>query len=258
MIMKSTNPRLLLILVWLLIFSCEPDTEILPEIAQDGKISYPLETNIKELADVPEVKSFLENKLGKQNGASWQTNKGGNGTLVQTPFGQIPLEHILEVLDTTGRTNYTFRVLPNTYFENRFYNLIVHKNENKGKMSAFVLEYEMTDAYAAAYRQGNADFSTFSGSIRRYTLDGFLQSGKSAKTNKTMFCSEEDTNPTEDTEECEEIPLVEGISTWENNDTDDGNTGSPGGNGSPTNGDPSNSGSPGSGGGTGSGGEKEV
>lgn len=190
--MKITiNPFILfLISIFTLLVSCESDTQIITnDIALDGENSYPLNTSIIKLADVPEVKSFLENNLGKRNGASWQTNKGGNGIIVQTSFGQIPLEHIMEVLDTTGRTNYTFRVLPNTYFKNRFYNLIVHKNENKGKMSAFVLEYEMTDTYATEYREGNADFSSFSGNIRRYTLDDFLQSGKNSKTNKGMFCS---------------------------------------------------------------------
>lgn len=250
--MKITSNPIILILIsmFTLLLSCEPDTQIITEeIALDGENSYPLNTSIIELADVPEVKSFLENNLGKRNGASWQTNKGGNGTIVQTSFGQIPLEHIMEVLDTTGRANYTFRVLPNTYFENRFYNLIVHKNENKGKMSAFVLEYEMTDAYAAAYREGNADFSSFTGNIRRYTLDDFLQSGKSSKTNKGMFCSEEDTNPTEDTGECEEITLIDGFVSTDNGDTNDGDTNDPSGHGE-TDGSPTGSGGGSSGGGT--------
>ncbi|MEE1961480.1 hypothetical protein V1387_02195 [Allomuricauda taeanensis] len=184
------------------------------------------------LEDVPDIEGFLASNLSGRKGYTFNKGGGTAKDMVVTPFGQIPLEEILEVSDSLGNSNYTFRILPNSYIGNRFYNLVVHKRDGQKEVSAFVVEYEMGEGYANDYLARTVDFGQFTGKVRTYGFEAFLdKQDKRAIASKA--CEEED-SPF-GLEPCEEYEVENGEPNDglppPNDPVDDGPQDGPGGGG---------------------------
>jgi putative chitinase len=102
----------------------------------------------------------------------------GKGTLqileesslaARTDGGTIDFNSILEVIDTLGVKNYTFRVInhPQDDFKT-FHNLIL--TEKDGTLEATMMEYKMTDQFATAYNNELKTFQEFAGRVGASSL----------------------------------------------------------------------------------------
>jgi len=207
--MKRLKNLLFTMLLALLAWNCQKE-----EVSVQDPESF-VETESKPfdglrtiaLEEVPDIEGFLSSSLSKRKGYAFKKDNGDSSGMVVTPFGQIPLEDILEVTDTLGNFNYTFRILPNSYIGNRFYNLVIHKKEGEKGVSAFVVEYAMDAGYAQDYMAKTAHFGQFSGKVRTYGFEAFLdKQDKRAIASKA--CEEED-SPF-GLEPCEEYELENG------------------------------------------------
>ncbi|WP_378180893.1 Tox-REase-5 domain-containing protein [Aquimarina sp. SS2-1] len=141
--------------------------------------------NMVDAKDVPALQSFVANKM-----KGLPQKSSGSGTYVETSFGQIPLENITEVIDLDGNTNYTFKIYPNNPEPNTFYNLIVNPSVDGDELVAFVLEYKMTEELANGLFFGQKTMDSFDGTINKYSLDTFLNSGIAKSADLPCPCSE--------------------------------------------------------------------
>jgi len=229
--MKRLKNLLFTMLLALLAWNCQKE-----EVSVQDPESF-VETESKPfdglrtiaLEEVPDIEGFLSSSLSKRKGYAFKKDNGDSSGMVVTPFGQIPLEDILEVTDTLGNFNYTFRILPNSYIGNRFYNLVIHKKEGEKDISAFVVEYHMNEGYAQDYMAKTAHFGQFSGKVRTYGFEAFLDK-QDKKAVASKACEEEKTLYS--LEPCEEYELENGEPNDDlpppNDPVDDGNQG-PGG-----------------------------
>jgi len=229
--MKTTKKLKLLLGFFLtILFSCEQDLEIQEDgqfnIRQedyDGKRSISIE-------QIPEVEKFIQYSIASKKGYKYGKGQNSSGSMVVTPFGNIPLNNITEVIDTLGSANYTFRLLPDSYIGNRFFNIIVHKTTETDDISSYVLEYEMADSFAEGYANGNANFSNFTGKLKRYGLEEFLEGAEKGKlTRKT--CEQEGISPIS-FPSCEETPFDNGAPSGDDGDISDPTDGTDSGTGS--------------------------
>nr|WP_288932325.1 hypothetical protein [uncultured Allomuricauda sp.] len=207
--MKQLRNLLPAMLLALLAWNCQKEeaTILEPESVVETEIKAFEGRRTVALEEVPDIEGFLSSGLSKRKGYTFKKDHGTASDMVITPFGQIPLEDILEVTDTLGNFNYTFRILPSSYIGNRFYNLVVHKKEGEKGVSAFVVEYEMNQDYAQDYMAKTTDFGQFTGKVRTYGFEAFLDTqDKRAVTSKA--CEEE--NTPQNLEPCEEYEIENG------------------------------------------------
>ena len=82
----------------------------------------------------------------------------------RTDGGTIDFNSILEVMDTLGVKNYTFRVINHPQDDYKtFHNLIL--TEKQGVFEATMMEYKMTEQFAAAYNSQLKSFQEFAGRV---------------------------------------------------------------------------------------------
>ena len=207
--MKRLKNLLFTMLLALLAWNCQKEEATVPEpesVVETETKAFEGRRTIA-LEEAPDLEGFLSSSLSKRKGYTFKKHNGNASDMVITPFGQIPLEDILEVTDTLGNFNYTFRILPSSYIGNRVYNLVVHKKEGKKGITAFVVEYEMNEDYAQDYMAKTTDFGQFSGNIRTYGFEAFLETqDKRASTSKA--CEEE--NTPQNLAPCEEYEIENG------------------------------------------------
>lgn len=127
-----------------------------------------IENNSVHVDQVPGLRQYMT-VLGRMT-----QNRATGSNLVVTPFGNIPLENITEVVDTLGNANYTFTIIPAIHRTNKFFNLVVHQAPDEEDFSSFVMEYDLDDTYAENYYNEVADLSEFTGIMRSYSPDEFL------------------------------------------------------------------------------------
>ncbi|MHA7832429.1 MAG: hypothetical protein ACX93O_15140 [Flagellimonas sp.] len=197
--MKRLKNLLFTMLLALLAWNCQKEEATVPEpesVVETKTKPFEGRRTIA-LEEVPDIEGFLSSSLSKRKGYAFKKDNGNVSDMVVTPFGQIPLEDILEVTDTLGNFNYTFRILPNSYIGNRFYNLVVHKKEGEKDISAFVVEYEMDAGYAQDYMAKTVHFGQFSGKVRTYGFEAFLDkqdkraiASKACEEEKTLYALE--------------------------------------------------------------------
>lgn len=144
-------------------------------------------TNRVSVKDVPILQEFVTNKM-----KGLPQKSLGNSTYVETPFGQIPLENITEVIDNSGNRNYTFKIYPNNPEPHTFYNLIVNPSANDDDLVSFVLEYKMEEKFATDYLFGEKLISEFQGEINKYSVDTFLNKSITKSADLPCPCSEID------------------------------------------------------------------
>ena len=181
--------------------------------------------NVKDL-------NFLDNYITSKIRGS-KTKDNDQKSVLETPFGLINLEDVMEIENLEGDINYTFRIDQGLSVHKSFDNLIVHKLPN-GEIESYVLRYIMSDEFAKDYYEGNKDIKDFKGSIQKFSLDGY-EIFKS-RTNKGI-CEGDSDGDSPLSGPCE---IVEAIGDGNSGtgdedipnplgDTSDGNSGSSGG-----------------------------
>ncbi|WP_108804937.1 Tox-REase-5 domain-containing protein [Aquimarina sp. Aq107] len=126
-------------------------------------------TRFVDAKNTPILKEFLSSKMNKYS----QKSQNG-GSLIETPFGYIPLGDIIEVVDINGNYNYTFKIIPKNQKPDTFYNLIVSKPLGQKTTTSFVLEYNMEENFAKDYFFEDKNFEGFQGVINKYSFEEFL------------------------------------------------------------------------------------
>ena len=132
-------------------------------------------------AEIPNILALINNKTK----SAFTKNKSAT-----TNYGSLDLDAIMEVVDTIGATNYSFRI---TNIEDdgfSLYNLVVHTDEYGNVKTPYIIKYTMEESFANAYYNGTKLFDEFTGVISRYSIDAFLNShhSKYAKTEPTLDC----------------------------------------------------------------------
>ncbi|MFD2563671.1 hypothetical protein [Aquimarina rubra] len=119
--------------------------------------------------DVPVLQDFVATKMGNL------PQKSSEGTtMVDSPFGLIPLEEITEVINLDGNINYTFKIYPKNPKKHSFYNLIVQPSMDGGEPISFVLEYTMDKDFEKDYFFNKKGLDEYVGTIKKYTVDAFI------------------------------------------------------------------------------------
>ncbi len=113
-----------------------------------------------------------------------------------TNYGELDIEDIVEVIDTIGNTNYSFRISNIDDDGLSVYNLVVHTDDDGNTNTPYVVKYTMEEDFANAYYTNTKDFGEFTGTISRYTIDAFLSSHstKYAKDTPILDCPCDETS----------------------------------------------------------------
>ena len=120
----NRNLRIFSILAFFLVFllnGCESDDLHLHDYDEGVTSSYRPEVNYVNVSDDATLSTFF---ASNRSGMFQSYNRSSNQTMIQTPAGQIPLTQVMQVIDTTGVINYTFRVIPQQYDPLQFDNLV--------------------------------------------------------------------------------------------------------------------------------------
>lgn len=183
---KQIRLRSLLIVVTtalLSMFSCQKDDLVdIEDSATANK-----RTIIKHVSakDIPVLQNFIATKM---NGLPQKS--AGNGSYVETPFGEIPLENVTEVLDQEGYKNYTFKIHPKNPKANILYNLVVAPTSDGDEFTAYVLEYIMGDTFATQLFFREKYMGEFEGEVNKYPLEIFLNKNFSKTSELPCPCAE--------------------------------------------------------------------
>lgn len=112
-------------------------------------------------SDASRVVEMLTNKL---NQGSKIKILSSNSAFMRTNEGVIDFENILQVIDTLGIKNYTFKILnhPDDNVKT-FHNLVLTEKENA--LEATIMKYEMSDQFAQSYSANLDEFYQFKGTV---------------------------------------------------------------------------------------------
>lgn len=112
--------------------------------------------------DATQMKNKLEQMMGKSSSFNIFRNSGlsarGSENL------EIDFSEIMEVIDTLGVKNYTFKILnhPDDSFK-IFHNLVITEKDENLKLN--LIKYEMTDEFALGYHSNSEKFVDFKGTV---------------------------------------------------------------------------------------------
>jgi hypothetical protein len=166
----------------ILLWNCEK-SDLTETVNSEVSKSLLTQKSVK-LYDIPDVKDFLNLKV--KNKFSSKT-----GALNDAIFD---IDNILEVIDTLGNINYTFRfTLPNSSLDT-FYNLVVGKTPTGELKTPFVLKYTCDETSLDLYIDNNYNFSFFKGTISLHKYTDFFEQGYFSKTEATNCPPELDQN----------------------------------------------------------------
>ncbi|MBC8883747.1 hypothetical protein H9X57_11390 [Flavobacterium piscinae] len=119
-------------------------------------------------ADAMQMKNKLEKMMGKSSSFNIFRNSGltarGSENL------EIDFSEIMEVIDTLGNKNYTFKIInhPDDNYK-IFHNLVITEKDENLKIK--LVKYEMTDEFALAYQNNSEKFVDFKGTVSTIGLD---------------------------------------------------------------------------------------
>ena len=150
-----------------LLFNCEKENEL---VIQEQIEAYQPTINYLSGNDIPKLVNTITSKVGGKVSAK---NKGGDIT-INTSFGEITFDNVMQVIDSIGNTNYTFKVSPRIPNDKVFYNLVINENFNE----PFIFEYLMSDDFYAGYKNKVFTLQQFSGSIKKYRLTNLKSANK--------------------------------------------------------------------------------
>lgn len=163
MSLKSTA-RLILFSFLLILLGCSTDFEVIDNSVGTHfgvKNKSPRVKTFKG-ADAMQMKNKLEKMMGKSSSFNIFRNSGftarGSENL------EIDFSEIMEVIDTLGVKNYTFKIInhPDDNYK-IFHNLVVTEKDENLKLK--LIKYEMTDQFALGYHNNSEKFVDFKGTI---------------------------------------------------------------------------------------------
>lgn len=162
--MKKSLLKSFLILFSFLFLSCQTE-EILVEKKYFGKKSK-IETRYLKGNEALRVKNLLNTKLSSE---SKLKIFAANSNSMRTSEGIIDFNTILQVIDSLGIKNYTFRIINHPDDDEKtFHNLVL--TEKDAELEATIMKYEMSDLFAQEFYAGIKNFEAFQGRIAALSL----------------------------------------------------------------------------------------
>lgn len=147
------------------IWNCEKDDNTISSL----ELKTP-ELQIKFLSSKEigsDIISAIKSKIGYNTST---TSKNGNNQ------NSLDLDNIVEVIDSLGNTNYTFRLKVNDDDTATFYNLIVNESITSTEPSIYVHKFVSNDDTLQAFIESGYNLDAFVGKIQKYSLSNFLAS----------------------------------------------------------------------------------
>lgn len=153
----------LLLLLTLTFINCEKDNildsgESAIDEIKHPKIKYFTQTTVPE-----SVTESLSYALSPKNTKYTSNN-------LETSFGTILTDVIMQTINDDGIENYTYKIVVNDDDPKTFYNLILRKNADGTFSEPYIKQYIMTDAFYESYSIGEATFGNFEGSFVNYNV----------------------------------------------------------------------------------------
>jgi len=192
--------------VLLLVYSCQKDNVFDGNDYEGGALNG-VNTRKVTLDDLPHVKSYFFSDLEEKVQTSHRSFDN-----IYFPYGTILTDHITEVTDSLGNTNYTFLMIPKTFSDTTIFNYVVYADATNNALTSFIYKYQMEDAFAEAFKNGTKDFSQFTGSVTKYSVDDLYF----ASNNRFQLspCEAEETNDgnlDDNLPPCEEDTIYNGV-----------------------------------------------
>lgn len=165
--MKHFSNQLLLACLFLLVFGCRTD-----DTAPDFSVK-PVQLEAKystvDANEIPEVINALNQAINLNTGNRGTANLGQ----VSTPFGDVSMEDIFQVIDSLDNRNYTFSVddLDDDPFT--FTNLVVKKRESGSIDPPYLLIYETDSLHREGFKSSGFAMDRFTGLIHKRYLQNF-------------------------------------------------------------------------------------
>lgn len=158
--------RLLSILILLLFFSCDAEIDSNETLRILG--NYEAKTNVTtrylSLKETQDIIGLLESKTGKLVSKS-------NSSEIETQFGTVYLDSALVALDTLGRENISFSILPDNPNPRVTFNLVVGHSEDRINRPVYLIALEKSEEYYNEEQNGISDFTNFRGKLYRYPVE---------------------------------------------------------------------------------------
>lgn len=162
--MKKDFLKLFVFAFTFLFLSCQTE-EILVEKKHFGK-KKKIETKLLNGNEALRVKNLLNTKLSSGSKLKILATSS-NG--MRTSEGTIDFNSILQVIDSLGIKNYTFRIINHPDDDEKtFHNLVLTEKENE--LEATIMKYEMDALFAQEYYAGIKEFEEFQGRISSLSL----------------------------------------------------------------------------------------
>ncbi|WP_343914075.1 hypothetical protein [Aquimarina litoralis] len=162
------------ILIAINVTSCQKDDEFIKETTYEDETQEEIEYKGAKLRRVNiEQIAVLDNFVSKKVTGTKSKNSSSKSVL-ETVFGTVELENIMEITDSNNYVNYTLRIKPEKAPLNTFFNLVIHQKPTDNEPSeAFVYEYQMSTEFALDYSNGRKELKDFEGVIKKYLLADF-------------------------------------------------------------------------------------
>ena len=149
------------ILVFLVLWGCKQD-DFYNERNNNRVNSKGLKIRTLRGIDAQRAAEKLKNEVLNMGRISIQSENGIAFKTADT--GTIKYDEILEVIDSLGNKNYTFRIEGHPEEDDKsFFNLVVNVKEQEQKV--LLLKYNMDDTFASSYKNGTSSMEMFTGSI---------------------------------------------------------------------------------------------
>jgi hypothetical protein len=159
LIMKDIYRSLVLIIAFLFLFSCRLDDGI-PEMP-----STPSLVNYLKPSDIPSIMQKIEKKIGLKSGGNYGANSEASSSV-----GPIALDQILQVLDTLGNANYTFKVDDEDENLFTFTNLIVRESSGGFVQAPYLLHYRLDSTQISEFLAHDQSMNYFKGIVTQQYL----------------------------------------------------------------------------------------
>lgn len=148
----------------LLLWNCSNEDSPINFIEQNNNYRQVNFLSEKELPT--SVLSFLDKKVSQFKNKISKRSEANTIT--------IELDEIMQVIDTIGNVNYTFRINLNDDDPTTFYNLTVNENTQGEENISYVVKYNIDQSALQQWQDNNHDFAYFTGTVYRYNVDDFF------------------------------------------------------------------------------------
>jgi len=162
--MKRFTKQLLLASLLLLVFGCRTD---------DAKPNYVIEAEPQystvTAEDIPDVVDALNQAI------NFGASQGSTANLdhVTTPFGEVSMEDIFQVIDSLDNRNYTFKVDDRDNDPFTFTNLVLKKREDGSIDPPYLMVYETDSLHKEVFKSSGFAMNRFTGLIHKRYLQDF-------------------------------------------------------------------------------------